>query len=93
MIPIDDPAKIGAVIADLRIMNRYSQRALCAEVGMHQARLSDWETGRAIPSVPYLIRVSRALSYGVVLIPIAEQVAVMTAARAAHARIEETHTS
>lgn len=72
MIHIEDPTRLGAVIANLRIASLLSQRDLCARVDMHQARLSDWETGRAIPAVPYLVRVLGALGYRLVITPAAE---------------------
>jgi transcriptional regulator with XRE-family HTH domain len=40
---------------------------LCAEVGMQQARLSDWECGRAMPSIPYLVPVLGVLGYRLVI--------------------------
>jgi transcriptional regulator with XRE-family HTH domain len=67
VITIDDPACIGGIISDLRLMGMLSQRQLCAEVGMQQARLSDWECGRAMPSIPYLVPVLGVLGYRLVI--------------------------
>jgi transcriptional regulator with XRE-family HTH domain len=67
MIPVSDPGKVGAIVADLRAMGRLTQRELCADIGMHQARLSDWETGRAIPTLPHLVPILRALGYQLVI--------------------------
>jgi len=69
VIEIVDPKNVGAIIADLRIMGRLSQRALCAEMHMHQARLSDWETGRAIPTIPYLVKALGVLGYQLAIVP------------------------
>nr|WP_221374347.1 helix-turn-helix transcriptional regulator [Actinoplanes polyasparticus] len=68
-IPITDAATVGALVAGLRSMCLLSQRELCQEIGMHQARLSDWETGRAVPTLPYLIPALRALGFDLALIP------------------------
>lgn len=67
MIAIEDPARIGSIISDLRLMGMLSQRQLCAQVGMEQARLSDWECGRAMPTIPYLVPVLAALGYRLVI--------------------------
>lgn len=67
MITIEDPARIGTIIAALRSMGMLSQRQLCAEVGMEQARLSDWETGKAIPTIPYLLPILSELGYRLVI--------------------------
>lgn len=66
---ITDPAAVGSLIAGLRSMCLLSQRQLCAEIDMHQARLSDWETGRAVPTLPYLIPALKALGFDLALIP------------------------
>lgn len=50
MIRLDDPCHVGAIIADLRAMSRLTQRQICDATGMHEARLSDWERGAAIPT-------------------------------------------
>jgi transcriptional regulator with XRE-family HTH domain len=68
MIRLDDPGRVGAIVADLRAMGRLTQRDLCAHVGMDPARLSDWETGRAIPTLPYLLPVLDVLGYRLVIV-------------------------
>ncbi|WP_250029716.1 helix-turn-helix domain-containing protein [Paractinoplanes maris] len=69
-IRITDAAAVGALVADLRSMCLLSQRQLCEEIGgMEQARLSEWETGKAIPTLPYLIPALRALGFDLALIP------------------------
>jgi transcriptional regulator with XRE-family HTH domain len=69
MIRLNDPERIGRSIADLRLLHQLSQRALGAQAGITQARLSDWETGNAIPTLPTLVRVAHALGYDLALIP------------------------
>lgn len=69
MITIEDPSTLGPIIADLRIMNRLSQRQMCAQIPMHQARLSDWETGRAIPTLPYLVPALKVVGYRILIAP------------------------
>jgi transcriptional regulator with XRE-family HTH domain len=69
MIRLNDPERIGPSIADLRLLHQLSQRKLGAQAGITQARLSDWETGNAIPTLPTLVRVAHALGYDLALIP------------------------
>lgn len=69
MIRVPDPQRIGVILADLRAMNLLSQAALARQVGMQQARLSDWETGKAIPTLPYLTPVLRELGFDLALVP------------------------
>lgn len=69
MIRLDDPSRIGAIVADLRAMGMLTQRELSAQVGMDPARLSDWERGTAIPTLPYLLPVLDVLGYQVHIAP------------------------
>jgi len=69
MIRIDDHRRMGTVIADLRAMNLLTQRELCQAVGMQQARLSEWETGKACPSLPHLIPALAELGFELALVP------------------------
>jgi transcriptional regulator with XRE-family HTH domain len=70
MIRIADPSRFGLVVKDLRAMHMLSQRALCAEVGgLTQARLSDWETGKAVPTLPLLIPLLAYFDHDLALIP------------------------
>lgn len=69
MIRIGSPRHVGVILADLRAMYLLSQRALCADVGMQPARLSDWETGKATPSLPHLMPVLAALGFTLALVP------------------------
>lgn len=69
MIRIPDPTRIGAVVAALRAMNLLTQREVCAATGLEQARLSEWENGRAMPTLPYLVPVLEELGFELALIP------------------------
>jgi transcriptional regulator with XRE-family HTH domain len=69
MIRVPDPRRIGTILADLRAMNLLSQRALSHEIGMDPARLSDWETGKAMPTLPHLVPALECLGFELALVP------------------------
>jgi transcriptional regulator with XRE-family HTH domain len=70
MIRLSDPRRVGVILADLRAMNLLSQRALCEATGMHQARLSYWETGKAVPTLPHLVPLLECLGFELALVPV-----------------------
>jgi transcriptional regulator with XRE-family HTH domain len=69
VIRLDDPRRIGAIVADLRAMSLLTQRQICDATGMHEARLSDWERGAAIPTLPLLLPVLAYLGYQLHITP------------------------
>lgn len=69
MIRVPDPARIGDILADLRAMNLLSQRALARHAGMTQARLSDWETGKAMPTLQNLVPTLEHLGFELAFVP------------------------
>lgn len=71
MIRLEDQSSVGLVLADLRVMHQYTQRQLAAEAGVRQARLSAWETGVEVPTVPLLLRVLPVLDSGLAIVPAA----------------------
>lgn len=69
MIRIHDPRRIGGVIHDLRAMNLLTQRELCEQTGLEQARLSEWENGRAVPTLRHLVPTLECLGFDLALVP------------------------
>jgi transcriptional regulator with XRE-family HTH domain len=69
VIRLTDPSRVGVIISDLRIVHMLSQRKLCAEIGITQARLSDWELGKAMPTLPLLVPAFGYFGYDLALIP------------------------
>lgn len=69
MIRLPDPDRIGAAIADLRVLHGLRQRDLAQLASIWQSRLSVWESGTNRPDIGQLVKVANALGYDLALIP------------------------
>lgn len=69
MIVVGDPTRIGPVLAQLRVMGRLTQRQLADASGLPQGRMSEWETGKILPTLPSLVRFLGTLGWQLALIP------------------------
>lgn len=57
--------EFSAKLTKLRTDRRLSQEELGAMVGLHQSRVSKWENGEGIPTMPQALRLARALGVGI----------------------------
>jgi transcriptional regulator with XRE-family HTH domain len=73
MIQLKDPTRIGPTVAALRRMSLASQRDVADHIGMDPARLSDWERGHAVPTLPYLVPALGYLGYELHIVPEPEE--------------------
>jgi transcriptional regulator with XRE-family HTH domain len=50
--------RIGTIIYNLRTSKEISQQQLADLISCRQASISDWELGRVVPSVVYLLKLN-----------------------------------
>ena len=76
MIRITSPDQIGPVLADLRAMHGYTQRALAAESGIWQGRVSAYERSEDVPTARSLLAILGVLGLGLAIVPVDETTVV-----------------
>ncbi|GAA4915352.1 hypothetical protein GCM10023223_38630 [Stackebrandtia albiflava] len=54
--------ELGAQVHRLRIENRWTQEQLAVAAGMTQSAVARFEAGAAVPTIPVLARLAKALS-------------------------------
>lgn len=69
MIRLDDLGNLGPQLADLRLLNRLSQRALAEVSNTRQSQISNFELSATRPNLDTLVRLAAALGYDLALIP------------------------
>jgi transcriptional regulator with XRE-family HTH domain len=69
MIRLTDPGQLAPILADLRILNRLTQRQAAAASALRQGQISAFERGEVLPAPQSLFRLAGAYGYDLALIP------------------------
>jgi ribosome-binding protein aMBF1 (putative translation factor) len=54
--------ELGAAVRELRLARGWSQSELASAAGMTQSAIARFEAGGAVPTLPVLVRIARALN-------------------------------
>jgi len=57
--------KFAETIEKARLALNISQTELARRIGVHQARISDWEAAKCLPDTPSLLKLATALNLSI----------------------------